>query len=197
VYVCTHVLNAADLAVGSYENTVMLSGTPPEGDGPTLTDTSNTVLTEVKPYTPPSTPVVTPTSTSTSDVASGGGVLAANESTMGKTGVLAYSAARVPSLKGPQGCVRSSFHVSIASAGVASVIFYLDGHKLRRLTAHSAHGGLLTVTIDGARLKLGKHHVVAKITMVKASASAKAVLTTRSLTLLRCHSDVVTPKFTG
>jgi hypothetical protein len=197
-YLCKHVLDEADLAVGSYENTAMLSGTPPEGDGATVTETSNTVLTEVRSHGSPSKqdePTATPTSTSSG--APGGGALASSEPATGKSGVLAFSSARVPSLKGPQGCVRPSFRVSIASAGVASVVFYLDGHKLRRLTAHSARGGLLAVSIDAAKLKLGANRVLAKITMVKASASAKAVQASRSLNVLRCRAHLATPRFAG
>jgi len=46
------------------------------------------------------------------------------------------------------------------------------------------------------KLKVGAHHVTAKIYM-KGTATAKAAHATRSLTVIRCHTAVVTPKFTG
>ena len=75
--------------------------------------------------------------------------------------------------------------------------FYLDGHKLGRLTSHSAHKGLLAININPSKLTVGAHHLVAKITMVKAPAASKAVTASRRMTVLRCHSAAVTPKFTG
>jgi hypothetical protein len=185
-YLCTHVLTKMDLEVGTYANTVLLTGTPPSGDGPPLTKTSNTVVTEVKPLS------TTPTAAS--------GTLGTSTTAPpppGKSGVLAFSSGTVPSLNGPRGCVRSSFRASVKSAGVASVIFYLDGHKLKKLTAHSAHGGLLSIAIDPTKLKLGAHRLVAKITMIKASTAAKAAQASRTITVLRCRSTVSTPRFAG
>ena len=191
-YLCKHVITDADFKAGSYANVVTLTGTPPEGDGAPQTATSNTVLTTVTPHTDPlagPTPT-TPASTPAPAPAAQQGIQAA-----GRGGVLAFSSGTVPSLKGPRGCVRSRFHASVRSAGVASVTFYLDGHKLRKLTAHSAHGGLLSITIDVTTLKLGAHRLLAKITMIKATTAAKAVQASRSMRILRCRSHVVTRRF--
>ena len=198
-YLCTHRITADDLKVGSYTNTVMLTGTPPEGDGPPATKTSNTVVTEVKPTAPPvekEQEKTTPTTPATPTPA-GGTLGTKTVEAPGKTGVLAFSSGTVPSLQGPQGCVRGRFHASIKSAGVASVIFYLDGHKLRRLTAHSAHGGLLSIAVDPTKLRVGAHRLQAKITMIKATTAAKAVQASRTLTIVRCRSNQVSPNFTG
>jgi hypothetical protein len=193
-YLCKHVITAADLTVGSYANTVTLTGTPPEGDGAPQTETSNTVVTEVKPHTdPPGNP--TPTTPATTPVPAPAPTAKQGTQDPGKGGVLAFSSGTVPSLKGPRGCVRARFHARVRSAGVASVTFYLDGRKLRKLTAHSAHGGLLSITIDPTPLKLGAHRLLAKITMIKATTAAKAVLASRSMRILRCRSHVVTPRF--
>jgi hypothetical protein len=205
-YTCIHLLGSADEAAGSYTNTVTLTGTPPAGEGSPSSETSNTVVVEVAPPTAPppsnegSTPSKSTTSTgSTSTPASGVLPFVAAQSPVQppRSGVLAFSAASVPKLNGPQGCVRSGFRVSIKSAGVAGVIFYLDGHKLGRLTAHSAHRGLLAITINPAKLSLGAHHLLAKITMVKAPGASKAVSASRRMTVLHCGSAAVTPKFTG
>ncbi len=185
-YTCTHTLTAADLVVGTYSNTVMLTGTPPPGDGSPKTKTSNTVVTEVKPAsTPPkeeerkTTP---PPSPAPGTPASPGG------SDAGKAGVLAFSTGTVPSLTGPRGCVRAKFRASVRSAGVARVTFYLDGRRLRKVTAHSARGGLLSVTGDASRLRAGRHRLLARMTLVKASATANAVEASRSVTIVRCRA---------
>jgi hypothetical protein len=102
-----------------------------------------------------------------------------------------------PALKGPQGCVRASFTASVKDAGVASVTFYLDGRKLKTLGARNAHRGLLTITVNTAKLTMGGHRLTAKITMTASAGSATAAPTTRSLTFVHCGSPVVTPHFTG
>jgi acyl-CoA hydrolase len=102
------------------------------------------------------------------------------------------SIAAAPALKGPQGCVRGSFTATVNAAGVKSMTFYLDGHKLKTLTARNAHNGVLKITINASKLSLGGHRLTAKITMTASSAT-----TTRSLTFVHCGSPVVTPHFTG
>jgi hypothetical protein len=187
-YLCEHVLDAADLEAGTYSNQVTLTGTPPEVGAAPLKEPTNTVVTEVELHVtpPPQKTGTTTTGTSTTSTPVADPAPAATGQPAPRSGVLGFSSASVPSLRGPQGCVRSSFHASVASAGVASVTFYLDGHRLRRLTAHSARGGRLTVTVNPAKLRVGAHRLLAKITMVKAS--GKAVLASRSITILRCHS---------
>jgi hypothetical protein len=93
--------------------------------------------------------------------------------------------------------VRSSFRASVKSKGVASVAFYLDGRRLKTLTAKSARKGLISITIDPRKLSVGAHKLMAKITMAKASSASKAVRGTRTAVVLRCHAAVLTPKFTG
>jgi hypothetical protein len=199
-YFCKHLLLTADQTAGSYSNRVSLTATPPDGEGSPLSQTSNTVVVEVPPAANPPHKENTSSSTPTSSTASttpANSVLSNSAVQPPRSGVLAFSAATVPSLNGPQGCVRSGFRVSIKAAGVASVIFYLDGHKLARLTAHSAHRGLLAITINPSKLKVGAHRLLARITMVRAPAATKAVTASRSRIVLRCRSAAVTPKFTG
>jgi uncharacterized repeat protein (TIGR01451 family) len=197
-FICSHTLTAADEAAGSYMNVATLTGTPEEGEGSPVTEPSNPV--EVDPVTAeevpttPTTPAPTPkqevlSNTTSSNGSSGGG--------SPQSGVLAFSSASVPALHGPQGCVRGAFTASIRSAGVNTVIFYLDGHKLKRLTYHNAHNGLLSVRIDGSKLKIGAHKVMAKITMKQSSPTATAAKASRALMIVRCKSAVLTPRFTG
>jgi uncharacterized repeat protein (TIGR01451 family) len=189
-YTCTHVLDAADATGGSYSNTVSLTATPPSGGSLPITTSSNTVVVEV-----PSTPSSGGNAPS-SGAAGSSGVLSSSFAQPSKSGVLAFASETVPTLKGPQGCVRQSFRLSIKSVGVASVTFYMDGHKLKTLTAKNARKGLLTISINPATLKLGVHKLSAKITMAHAP-SAKAKQATRTVKILRCQSQALTPKFTG
>jgi hypothetical protein len=195
-YTCTHLLDAADQSAGSYSNTVTVTGDPPAGEGAPVTQGSNTVVVEVPGSSTPgaNTPGTNTPGTSTTGGGSSG-VLSSKFSEPSKSGVLAFSSS-VPKLTGPQGCVRHDFHVSIKSKGVASVTFSLDKRKLRTLTAKNARKGLLTLEIDPAKLKVGPHKLVAKITMA-ATSTTKVTVASRSVTVLRCRAAVLTPKFTG
>jgi hypothetical protein len=195
-YTCTHVLSATDQSAGSHANVVTLIATPNEGEESPVTSTSNTVLTDVPPPSPPTGQAHEPTTGGPKTSPSSPGSSGVLPSTISQSGVLAFSSATIPALKGPEGCVRASFHVSIKSAGVASVTFYMDGHKLKTLTAKNAHKGLLTIQISVAKLTLGSHKLVAKITTTH-TASTKAKQGSRSIMVLRCRSAVVTPRFTG
>jgi hypothetical protein len=46
-YTCTHELTPADQAFGTYENVASITATPPEGDGPPITELSDPVLIEL------------------------------------------------------------------------------------------------------------------------------------------------------
>ncbi|HYM46505.1 MAG TPA: hypothetical protein VES65_10170 [Solirubrobacteraceae bacterium] len=211
-YFCTHLLREADQSAGSYSNTVTVKGTPPHGEGFPVTHASNTVVAKVPSPeerareeeaektpgepTPPGTTAPPSTSGSSSPTSSSQSSTSSSAQSP-KSGVLAFSAVTVPALKGPQGCVRGSFRASVKSAGVGSVTFYLDGHKLKTLTARNAHNGLLTVAINPAKLGVGAHRLVAKITMARIASSTKPAHASRAITVLRCRSAALTPKFTG
>jgi hypothetical protein len=205
------VLTAADKAAGSYANTAGDTATP-VGEGSPVTGESNTVVVnlpagEVQPEkTEEPAGKTTTTTTTTTNGTPSSGVLALTAAPTGSTGVngsspkvgvLASKTVAVPSLSVPHGCVRSSFRASIKSAGVRSVSFYMDGHKLKTLTARNARKGRLTIAIDPTQLSVGSHRLLAKITMNPASSSAKARHATRTSTVLRCSSAVLTPRFTG
>lgn len=188
-YTCSHVLNDADLAAGSYSNTAGLTGTPPPSGGEPITHTSNTVVVTVS-QTPPSG------GGGDASAPAGSGVLSSTVTQPPTSGVLATALSSVPRLTAPQGCVRNRFRVSIKSAGVHSVTFYLDGHKLKTLTSKSAHKGLLSIQIDPSKWKVGPHRLRAKITMT-APAAGKARTASRMARLVRCRAALLTPKFTG
>ncbi len=206
--VCVHKITPADGTAGKVLNVATITGTPEEGEGEPITKRSNPV--EVAPVAeeehkeepekepekgtgPPKTP---PPNTPNGGVAGTSASSGASSTSTSKSGVLGFASATIPSLRGPQGCVRSFFTASVKSANVASVSFYLDGHLLRRLSATAAHKGLLSIRINASKLKVGAHRIQARITM-KAAKGAKAVKATRSMTVVRCHSAVITPHFTG
>jgi uncharacterized repeat protein (TIGR01451 family) len=188
-YTCTHLLDAEDEAAGAYANVVSVTGTPPSGGVLPITQESNKVLVEV----PPTPGAPTPASGTTGGGSSG--VLSSTFSEQPKSGVLGFSSS-VPKLKGPQGCVRNDFYVSVKAKGVAKAAFYMDKRKLATLTAKNARKGLLTLKIDPSKLAIGPHKLLAKITMA-ATSTTKVTVASRSVTVLRCRAAVLTPKFTG
>ncbi len=206
-FTCTHLLTAADQTAGTYVNTASDTATP-VGEGSPVSGETNTVLVEVSPPATKS-PVEEPTKPpveETKTPASGGvlgftstptGSSGTSSTTTPKSGVLGFKATSVPSLSTPRGCVRASFRVSIRASGVLSVSFYMDGHKLRTLSAKNARKGRLTLLIDPTALGIGAHRLMAKITMAPAARTAKATHATRTSTVLRCRSAVLTPRFTG
>jgi hypothetical protein len=210
-FTCTHLLNASDLAAGTYTNTVNGSATP-VGSGSPVSEESNTVVVAVsppaaktpgeEPVMPPAGPAAPPASgvlgTSSAQASSTpAGSSGSSSTTSSKLGVLAFKAASAPSLSGPRGCVRASFRVSIRATGVRGVSFYMDGHRLKTMTARDARHGRLTLRIDPTRLSVGAHRLTARITMAPTASTARTTRVTRTSTVLRCRSAVLTPRFTG
>jgi hypothetical protein len=212
-YFCTHALTPEDLAAGSYSNVATIAGTP--NGVPEKEETSNTVLAQVVPVG--SGPGGgkggggggggggsggnTGTGTGTGG---NGGVLGTTGSSTGtgtggpRQGTLGATSASVPLLSAaPAGCVRSSFLVRVRSRGVRTVVFYIDGHRLKLLTARAAKHGYFTVRINVSRLRVGRHKLKVRITMQAIGASRHHIAATRSLSFLRCASAAVHPHFTG
>lgn len=180
-YTCTHTLTEADATAGTFSSSAQVTGTPPEADGAPITLSSGTVVVAASGATTPTTTGSTDPTPTTSTSSSSS---SSSSSGTGKTDVLA-STAKLPTLHVPHECVRSNFTVYVQSAGVKSVVFYLNGHKLRTLTSKNARKGTLSVTIDGAKLKTGSYKLSAKITMSATATTAQAA-GTRSATVKRC-----------
>jgi hypothetical protein len=199
-YRCQHLLTAADQVATTYTNVASVTGTPIAIGSAPINHTSNTVVvnvpaprvTPVLPGAPPQSSLGPAPSTSP-----GSGTLATTSSQAPRIETLAATAS-APGLSGrPEGCVRSSFLVTVKASHVKSVTFYLDGHRLKTLTAKSASKGRLSIRIQTRRLKVGVHRITARITMIPTAASVKAVTAVRSLKFARCASAAVSPKFTG
>ena len=201
-FICTHTVTQADLEAGTYLNTASVTGTP-NGEAP-ITSPSNTV--EAKIVKPAEKQAENPNPNGNGgNQGSSTGTTTANDTgsstgtTTGQQGSLAATAASVPVISGaPQGCVRGSFLVRIHAKGVRSVVIYIDGHRIKTLTARSARHGLFTLRVNTNALKVGRHRLKATITMEATAASKKRVSASRSFAFLRCASAaVVHPKFTG
>lgn len=221
-YTCRHTITAADEKAGAIVNVAKITASPEQNEGAAITHESNAVVVapiaaqqEAKKEEPkneepkkeePKTEELkkeepkheeSPLSSPAPGPSSTGAPAATPTATIAKGGVLGFTSASVPSLKGPQGCVRGDFTASIRATGVSGVTFYLDGRRIARLTYRNAHRGLLSVRINPASLRVGVHRLLAQITMKQSSPSAQAARAARRLTVIRCGSSVITPKFTG
>jgi len=207
-YTCTHKITAADQKAGAVVNVATVTASPEQNEGGTFSHESNAVVVapvteaktekgEEKPEQKTGGGTKTETPLTGTLGSSTGAAGSTTPPTGAKGGVLGFTSATVPALKGPQGCVRGTFVASLRANGVSVAIFYLDGHRIARLTSRNAHRGLLSVRINPAGLHIGVHHLLAQITMKQSSPSAKAARAARRLTVIRCASSVLTPKFTG
>ncbi len=181
-YFCMHTLTNADREAGFYANAASVTGTPEPGEGDAATVNSSGLL-----VSPIAAGEEKPKTEETKKEEAKKEVTAASTPAP-KGGVEGFSSTAVPSLHGPAKCVRSGFTVSVKSTGVANVTFYIDGHRLARRTAHSAKGGVIALSVNGAKLKAGKHRLSATITMVSSSSTAKAVVASRARTVRRCRT---------
>jgi hypothetical protein len=126
----------------------------------------------------------TPTPTTTATVVS---------TNVGKSGVLAFGAARLAS-SNAKACIASSGYLaSVSGKLIASVTFTLDGHKIKTLTHPSGGRFALRIAVKAG----GLHHLSIHVSFTSASAT-KAL--TINKTLARCaavHRHISTPRFTG
>ena len=131
--------------------------------------------------TPPNGPAVGPLSSS---------VLAnvASETVLAAKGCVSGTV----TLAGATGCARRPFKARLAAPGVARVTFYLDGRKLRTMTAGQARSGRFLVDVNPLKLSYGVHRLTAKITLTCAHKQIA-----RTLTFVHCHPPVTKPRFTG
>jgi uncharacterized repeat protein (TIGR01451 family) len=63
----------------------------------------------------------------------------------------------VPAIRGANGPKSGIFTVQVSSGAIKRITFYLDGHKLKTLTAAQAKGGKFTIKVDPRRLSRGVH----------------------------------------
>ena len=95
-------------------------------------------------------------------------------------------------LSGPASCVTSKFTVRVSGTGIARVVFYLDGKKVKTLRKPNS-GKQFTLTLSPTQIAKGVRHVKAVVTYV---AAAHAAPKTLKMTVQRCPPHVK-PFFTG
>jgi hypothetical protein len=90
----------------------------------------------------------------------------------------------------PTGCAARTFSASVRGAGIAKVVFTLDGRKVKTVRA----GGRFVARVNPQRLSIGVHRLVAT---VKFTASSHAKTRTLRVSFQRCAKRLISPRFTG
>jgi hypothetical protein len=91
-------------------------------------------------------------------------------------------------------CVSKTFHVrfrvSTANSSVKKVVVKLDGHRIR-----STSKGSFTLTINGKKLKAGKH----RLTITATNAAGQVTTTRKSFSVCKAAKPrhKAAPRFTG
>jgi hypothetical protein len=80
-------------------------------------------------------------------------------------GVEPFCQSKPGPLLGVSGSRRGWFTARISAKAVRRVTFYLDGRKLKALSAAQARGGKFAVRINAKRLRPGTHRVSAAVVM--------------------------------
>ena len=83
--------------------------------------------------------------------------------------------------------------MSVPSLGIKEITFYVDGRKLKTLTAAHAVKGQFVVTVDPRKYHFGAHKVSVKTVMTNPACAKIA----RTGVFVRVRPARVTPKFTG
>jgi hypothetical protein len=96
-------------------------------------------------------------------------------------------------LQGPSGCVRTSFTATVRGTRIADVVFFLDGKRVKRITAKEGQKAF-KVKINPRKVGRGVHRVTAKVVFVSESQTKTKTL---RLSFQRCRKQVVRPRFTG
>jgi hypothetical protein len=93
-------------------------------------------------------------------------------------------------LLAPTGCAARTFSASVRGAGIAKVVFTLDGRKVKTVRS----GGRFVARVNPQRLRIGVHRLVAT---VQFTASSHAKTRTLRVSFQRCAKRLVSPRFTG
>jgi hypothetical protein len=164
------------------KNTATATGTNADEKSATATDDAEIPLTQ--PQTPPgenppggNPPSVTPDAVPPATTPDGG--------------VLPESiVSGRAQLRGPSGCVKQAFRARVSGRSIASVTFYVDGRKIKKV----GRGGPFSLKVNPTRYGLGRHKLVALVRFTAASGTKARKL---PLTFRRCAQGAVAPRFTG
>ena len=130
--------------------------------------------------TPTDSQVTAPTTTSGSGPADPGSQVVLGER-------IAAVSAR---LLAPTGCTARSFSARVRGAGIASVVFTVDGKRVKTVRK----GGMFVARVNPAKLKVGIHRIVATVKFDPARHQKSRTL--RS-SFQHCASRFLAPRFTG
>ena len=93
----------------------------------------------------------------------------------------------------PTGCASRAFNARVSGQNVATVVFKLDGKKIKTLKAPNA-GTRFQIRVNPAKLKIGVHRIVATVTFKPAT---KKKAQTFRISFQRCAKKLAAPRFTG
>jgi uncharacterized repeat protein (TIGR01451 family) len=96
-------------------------------------------------------------------------------------------------LGGVSGPKSKPFTAHISALGIKELTFYLDGRKIKTLSAANAKNGVFSVKIDPRKLRFGGHKVAVKAVMTEAVCEPIA----RTAAFVRPRPAKVKPHFTG
>ena len=108
-------------------------------------------------------------------------------------------------LLAPTGCVSRAFNARVRGVNVKSVVFKLDGKRIKTLTKPNS-GKNFVVRINPAKLKIGVHRIVATVVVdnVTINPDTGAVIRKQAqkprqlrISFQRCAKRLAAPRFTG
>lgn len=94
-------------------------------------------------------------------------------------------------LRGASGCMQKTFSAKVRGRSIASVVFYVDGRQVKRI---SGKHGVYSVKVKPRRYAIGRHRIVARVEFVTGSGTQPREL---SMMFRRCAQGAVSPRFTG
>ena len=96
-------------------------------------------------------------------------------------------------LLAPTGCVSRAFNARVSGQNVATVVFKLDGKKIKTLKAPNA-GTRFQIRVNPAKFRIGVHRITATVTFKPAT---KKKAQTFRISFQRCAKKLAAPRFTG
>jgi uncharacterized repeat protein (TIGR01451 family) len=172
-YTCTFVVptgvtNVHNVAMVCYD-----TSTPPVTVPPAEKCDTDTVDTPVTPSTTPGG------ETPGGGTPGGGGVLP-GQTRSGRA-----------QLRGPSGCVKRTFRARVNGRSIASVTFFVDGKRVKRIKGTRS---VYSIKVKPSKFGFGRHRVTARVRFTAASGTRARTL---RLTFRRCANEAIAPRFTG
>jgi uncharacterized repeat protein (TIGR01451 family) len=96
-------------------------------------------------------------------------------------------------LAGRTGCVAKAFNARVRGTKIATVVFFLDGKKVKTLRKPNAKKDF-QLRVNPAKMKIGVHRLVANVTFASGSGTKPKTI---RLSFQRCAKKLAKPRFTG